>query len=54
MSLILVSLVPETRKCQRLPHQSPVSARPSLDDCDEDDVDPAQTDCSMPAFAEKS
>ena len=33
-------------------HKSPASARFSLDDFDENDVIPAQADCSVPAFAE--
>ena len=46
------SSVSKTRKRRRLLHKSPVSARFSLDDCDEDDDTSAQTDCFMPAFAE--
>ena len=44
--------VSKTRKRRRLLHKSPVSARFSLDDCDEDDDTSAQVDCFMPAFAE--
>ena len=44
--LDLDSSVSKTRKRRRLLHKLPVSARFSLDDCDEDD-----TDCFMPAFA---
>ena len=46
------SSVSKTRKRRRLLHKSPVAARFSLDDCDEDDDTSAQTDCVMPAFAE--
>ena len=44
--------VSKTRKCRRLLHKSLVSARFSLDDCDEDDDTSAQVDCFMPALAE--
>ena len=44
--------VSKTRKRRRLLHKSTVSARFSLDDCDEDDDTSAQADCFMPAFAE--
>ena len=46
--------VSKTRKHRRLLHKSPVFARFSLDDSDEDDDTSAQTDCFMPAFAENS
>ena len=45
--------VSKTCKRRRLLHTSPVSARFSLDDCDEDDDTSAQVDCFMPAFAGK-
>ena len=45
-------VIPNTRKCRRLLHKSPASARFSLNDFDEDDVIPAQADCSVPASAE--
>ena len=43
--------VSKTRKRRRLLHKSPVFARLSWDDCDEDDDTSAQVDCFMPAFA---
>ena len=46
--------VSKTRKRRRLLHTSPVSARFSLDDGDEDDDTSAQADCFIPAFAENS
>ena len=46
--------VSKTRKRRRSLHKSPVSARFSLDDCDEDDDNSAQANCFMPAFAENS
>ena len=46
--------VSKTRKSRRLLHKSPVSARFSLDDCDENDDISPQADCFMPAFAENS
>ena len=48
------SSVSKTRKRRRLLHKSPVSARFSLYDCDENDDTSAQADCFMPAFAENS
>ena len=46
--------VSKTRKRRRLLYKSPVSARFSLDDCDEDDDTSAQADCFMPVFVEDS
>ena len=46
-------VISNTRKRRRLLHKSLASARFSLDDFDENDVIPAQADCSVPAFVEK-
>ena len=43
-----------TRKRRRLLHKSPVSARFSLDNCDENDDTSAQAACFMPAFVDNS
>ena len=45
-------VIPNTRKRRRLLRKSPASARFSLDDFDENDVIPAQAECSVPPFAE--